>query len=1223
MPDQPDPQRVQKLFEQAMDLPPDERPSFILDAVGDDEALGEEVAALVEAAEAADGEGFLQVPADRLMAKPPTEFDGFGKTEKKGQLIGRYKLLQRLGEGGMGSVWMAEQTSPVVRRVALKVIKLGMDTMAVVARFEAERQALALMDHPHIARVLDAGVTDTGRPYFVMDLVRGDPITAYADKHSLDIPARLDLFRQVCSAVQHAHQKGVIHRDLKPANVLVATEDGRPFAKVIDFGIAKAISQRLTEKTLFTAHGGMIGTLEYMSPEQADGSLDVDTRSDVYSLGVILYELLTGTTPLDHTRFAKGAIDEWQRIIREEEPPKPSTRVSTSLVTSPEIAKHRRSEPKRLGLLMRGELDWMVMKALEKDRSRRYDSAGNFADDVERHAAGDPVEAAPPSHIYQLRKLVRRHRGPVVAAASVLIALLLGLLSTSVFATHAIREGQRADEEAEVAVLRRNESIAAARAANEARNEAVERLNENKRLSYANTLSFVSASLDDFRPGDAFEWLEKTPEDVRGWEWGVLRNKAAALQADRWWTPAIEEFSTELLGVVVGIDIDTSEDGTVLAAIDDTGRLRVWDISRSPWNLKPDLETTAGEGSATTPIAMTADGSLVAVGGADGHVRLFNVVQPTSEPRHFVVSQSHVAEVRFRPNRSQIAALSVDGKLKIWDFSDHSLFFERSIKDVDRLQLAFSQGGRHVHVMFNIDNQSTGAQSWTVDSGRHIENAELSLLLDNFVIPTDLRRFRPYSKGGRRSLGTPRSPRLSIEPLQSDSIRDQEGLPCYGDERRSFLSRSEIDDDRQRSNPALWLVSRRRATEQSAYRSFTKPYTATAIDIDTDTHRELVYMVGDSGDIHIYDYDRAEHLVSIIGDGSRVTDLSLSPDGSRLAIVRRDSISLIDTWSLEYVWLIDQGDHQMKSDRICWHPSGDYLIAATFLSEDVTVSSALYVIDTRRGEIQTCVEVEYDGFIDLMFSHDGHTLIGTSFPYDEISRWDTNSWTRIESVIAETKAMFVAEVNPYSGDIAYQMFDTVPSTGEVDLRGPSIAVLRAGEEITDAAAGVSHPTNVVRINTQLVSGFAFHPDGERLAVGTVEGGVSIVGSESGRAPRYLGALSRRDVRDDVYLGWMAFDRSGRRLITVSICENETIVGVWDSADPTRQLDEQQAVRAAKMSAEEMIGTLWEETRGDASDVARMIRTNAEIDDRLRGEASKMLLRYIEGERRSRARRAAS
>jgi tetratricopeptide (TPR) repeat protein len=358
--------------------------------------------------------------------------------------IGRYKVLQKIGEGGCGVVYMAEQEEPVRRRVALKVIKLGMDTKSVIARFEAERQALALMDHPNIAKVLDADTTESGRPYFVMELVRGIPITAYCDQNDLSIAERLALFTQVCQAIQHAHQKGIIHRDVKPSNILVTLHDGVPAPKVIDFGIAKATTgQRLTEKTLFTALEQFIGTPAYMSPEQAEMSgLDIDTRTDIYSLGVLLYELLTGKTPFEPADLFKAGFDGMRRLIREQEPARPSMRLITfSGAELQTIAKQRRSEAPKLLSLVRGDLDWIVMKALDKDRTRRYESASAFAQDVEHHLRHEPVIAAAPSALYKFRKFARRNRGALSATVLLVVGLVIAT-TTSLWLTVRARRAE-------------------------------------------------------------------------------------------------------------------------------------------------------------------------------------------------------------------------------------------------------------------------------------------------------------------------------------------------------------------------------------------------------------------------------------------------------------------------------------------------------------------------------------------------------------------------------------------------------------------------------------------------------------------------------------------------------------------------------------------------------------------------------------------------------------
>ncbi len=506
--------RIEEVFTEASDLPASERGAYLDAACAGNPALRQRVEDLLHCH---DGSDSLLAPPLAAVALEPLPVE-----EKPCDRIGRYKLLEQIGEGGGGVVWMAEQVEPVRRRVALKIIRLGMDTHEVVARFEAERQALALMDHPNIARVFDGGATAQGRPYFVMELVRGLPITRYCDEARLTPAQRLELFIAVCLAVQHAHQKGVIHRDLKPSNVLVTVNDGVPVPKVIDFGVAKATQGPLTDKTLFTAFQQFIGTPVYMSPEQADlSSVDIDTRSDIYSLGVLLYELLTGAPPFDPKKLAAGGVDEIRRVLREVEPARPSARLATLDEPVRTTLSHQRSlAVHELSVALRGDLDWIVMRCLEKDRARRYASVGALIADLRRHLAHEPVVARPPSATYRLQKFIRRHRLGVGAAAFVAVSVVLGAgLST----VSAIRASRAEREQSRLRVLAQQAQAreAALRQRAEAQGLAA------RRRAYAADMNLVQQALANENRGRALELLNRHRPgpgevDLRGWEWRHL-----------------------------------------------------------------------------------------------------------------------------------------------------------------------------------------------------------------------------------------------------------------------------------------------------------------------------------------------------------------------------------------------------------------------------------------------------------------------------------------------------------------------------------------------------------------------------------------------------------------------------------------------------------------------------------------------------------------------------
>ena len=671
---------------------PQQRMAYLDEACCGNQELRERVDRLLGALQQA-GSFLENAPGVTEMLGNPCET----MAEGVGTRIGSYKLLQEIGEGGFGRVFMAEQLEPVQRKVALKIIKPGMDTRQVIARFEAERQALALMDHPNIAKVLDGGTTESGRPYFVMELIRGVPLTEFCDQNKITTRGRLELFATVCRAIQHAHQKGVIHRDIKPTNVMVTLHDGEPVPKVIDFGVAKAISQKLTEKTMFTSYGQMIGTPQYMSPEQAEMSgLDIDTRSDIYSLGVLLYELLTGGTPLTAEQLRGQAFSEMQRLIREEEPVRPSTRLSTLGKGTASLAAQRGTNPKKLGALLRGELDWIVMKALDKDRSRRYETANSFAADIQRYLNDEAVLACPPTARYRLLKFARRNKTAFATSAIVAAALILG---TIVSTWQMIRASYAEIEAKDNAILAQSKASEAAQQAARALASEKKLRQSQKELRerlYASDMQLASQAYADGDIKNMNELLEKhrpaaTEEDRRGFEWyhwwraghsyqGRIRHPLNA--AFRWMAVSPDEETLAVVGypgvlylydiatrrllrwpLEVGWELDRpcfSPDGRFLVVASPTdGKTRVFDTNS--WGPPTILES-----GAVHAIAFCQDKPLMATGGPD-KITLWDWSTSIWKPLDVLGVSGTVEHLAFAPDGAKLVASMRDAPIAIWD----------------------------------------------------------------------------------------------------------------------------------------------------------------------------------------------------------------------------------------------------------------------------------------------------------------------------------------------------------------------------------------------------------------------------------------------------------------------------------------------------------------------------------------------------------------------------
>jgi eukaryotic-like serine/threonine-protein kinase len=757
-----DPQRVRDIFLAAAELPAADRPAHLTEACGADADLRGAVERLLAAH--VDPASVLESPAANPL---PTTGPHTPQADTGTILAGRYKLLEQIGEGGMGAVWVAQQIELIKRTVAVKLIKPGMDSKTVLARFDAERQALALMDHPNIARVFDAGATTDGRPFFVMELVKGVPITQFCDARRLTPRQRLELFVPVCHAIQHAHQKGVIHRDLKPSNVLVAMYDDQAVPKVIDFGVAKAIGQPLTEHTLHTGFGTVIGTPQYMSPEQATfNNLDVDTRSDIYSLGVLLYELLVGSPPFTRKDLERAGVLEMLRVVREEEPPRPSTKLSTADAL-PSLAANRGTEPRTLTGMLRNELDWVVMKALEKDRKRRYETANGFAADVLRYLSGESVQAVPPSAGYRMRKFVRKNRGPVIAVSLILLALVGGTIGTVYGVIRADGERtanelrQQAERERDAAATARDGEKAArsgeesARLAAEAARGTAEKALEGEKnarageaaaqkevqyLNYVHTIGLAHREYQANNIARARELHESCPVEFRDWEWryvhALLNNELAILKGHTGevWSAS---FSGDGRRVVTASfdstarvwDAETGKELTLLkghtgavpsASFSGDGRRVVTssrDFTARVWDAETGKELTLlkGHTGAVPSASFSGDGRRVVTASDDHTARVWDA----ETGKELAILKGHTSWVRsasFSGDGRRVVTASLDSTAVVWDAETGKELAVLKGHTSRVGSASFSGDGRRV-VTSSLDST---ARVWDAESGKEL-----------------------------------------------------------------------------------------------------------------------------------------------------------------------------------------------------------------------------------------------------------------------------------------------------------------------------------------------------------------------------------------------------------------------------------------------------------------------------------------------------------------------
>ncbi len=1042
--------------------------------------------------------------------------------EKPSDMIGRYKLLQKIGEGGCGVVWMAEQEEPVRRRVALKVIKLGMDTKEVIARFEAERQALAMMDHPNIARIFDAGTTDAGRPFFVMELVRGVAITRFCDDGSLATKERLRLFIQVCHAIQHAHQKGIIHRDIKPSNILVTLHDDVAVPKVIDFGIAKATQGRLTDNTLFTAFEQFIGTPAYMSPEQVEfNALDVDTRSDVYSLGVLLYELLTGRPPFDPKTLVAGGLDHIRKMIREVDPPRPSTRLDT--LTDAErttLARQRGLAPAQLSTLMRGDLDWIAMRCLEKDRKRRYETASGLASDIQRHLDDEAVLARPPSAAYRFQKAFRRNRLVFTAATAVAAALVAGLsLSTWAF----LRErqalaGETAQRRAAVEQQMKAERAQVAEKQQRLRADA-EKAGAQRHL-YVATMNLAQQAWDQDNLELLRELLEETRESpARGFEWYYWQLQShqalTTLRGHGSWITAVA-YSPDGRWIVTG-----SRDKTA----------KVWDAASGR-----ELHTLKGHTAQIFSVAFSPDGQRIATGSYD----LTAKVWETANGQELLTLKGHgqqVDSVAFSPDGLRIVTGSFDHTAKVWESANGQELFTLKGHNAAIRAAAFSPDGRRIVT----GSEDKTARVWDAANGSNL------LTLAEHTSPVMDASFSPDSQ--RIVTGSADFSALVWQAASGQRLFSLKG-------HTGVITSAVFSPDGKRivtgsfdGTAKIWDAAG--GTNLLTLKGHSGLIYAAAFSPDG---QRIVTGASDQT-ARVWDATRLRELRTFEGHNAGIWSAAFSPDGRRIVTGSDDRTAKVwDTTSGKE--LLTLKGHSDKVVAVAYSPDGRIIVTGsvdqTAKVWDAAKASNLVTFEGHRAPIWS-VAISADGgrivtgsgdttakvwdaasgrellvlrehrypinAVDI--SRDGRWIVTASEDKSAIV-WDAASGRKLQTLEGHSAAI---------GSVAFSPDGLRIVTGSGIVTGGAESTAK----VWDAVSGRELLT--LKGHSGAVLSAAFSGDGQRIVTGSLDQTAKVWESTNGRALLTLQGHRNR-------IGSVSFSRDSRQILTAS---DDRTARVWRAA----------------------------------------------------------------------------